>query len=100
VPDTYRDWTDIRRRSLDPAKEELDLLAPFEMSWREARQGRAVVGVEIWFTPKTPAAADAAAEVAASRVGRKARRTGTADTLTALERPRLDFGAAPPIRKR
>jgi hypothetical protein len=82
VPNTYRDWTDVRRRTLDAARAELDFLAPFSLSWHEHRRGRAVERVEIMFTPKDDQArADADAELQRSRVGRKARRTGTVETI-------------------
>lgn len=85
VPDTYRDWTDIRRRTLLAAKTELDFLAPFTLEWREYRHGRAVVRVELGFYPKDDAArAEAEAELQRSRVGRKARRTGTVDEVKAI----------------
>ncbi|MFL5337986.1 MAG: replication initiation protein, partial [Geminicoccaceae bacterium] len=85
VPNTYRDWTDIRRRTLLAAKEELDFLAPFTMEWREHRQGRAVVRIDLHFHPKDDAArADAEAELQRSRVGRKARRAGTVEEVKAI----------------
>jgi hypothetical protein len=84
VPNTYRDWTDIRRRTLDAARAELDFLAPFSMSWSEVRRGRAVERVEIIFRPKDDQGrADAAAELQRSRVGRKARRSGTVEQIAA-----------------
>ncbi len=82
VPNTYRDWTDIRRRTLGAARAELDHLAPFTLSWREMRRGRAVERVEIVFTAKdAQARADAEAELQRSRVGRKTRRAGAADRV-------------------
>jgi hypothetical protein len=85
VPATYRDWTDIRRRTLDAAKAELDFLAPFTMRWHEHRHGRAVVRIELHFHPKDDAArADAEAELRRSRVGRKARRAGTVEEVKAI----------------
>jgi plasmid replication initiation protein len=85
VPHTYRDWTDIRRRTLTAAKEELDFLAPFTMRWHEHRRGRAVVRIEIHFHPKDDAArADAEAELQRSRIGRKARRAGTVEEVKAI----------------
>jgi len=80
VPKSYRDWTDIRRRTLAFAKAELDHLAPFVISWKEVRRGRMVERVEIAFTAKdTNARAEAEAELRRSRVGRRVRREGMAD---------------------
>jgi hypothetical protein len=85
VPDTYRDWTDVRRRTLDAAKAEVNFLAPFTLDWHEHRQGRAVVRVDLRFHPKDDLArADAEAELQRSRVGRKARRAGTVEVATAI----------------
>jgi hypothetical protein len=82
VPNTYRDWTDVRRRTLDAARAELDFLAPFTLSWHEVRRGRAVERVEISFAPKDDrASAEAEAELRRSRVGRKARRSGRAERV-------------------
>jgi plasmid replication initiation protein len=86
VPASYRDWTDIERRTLQPAKAELDHLAPFTMDWRVARRrGRAIEALAISFTPKDGASRQAAeAELRRSRVGRKARRGGTVETVVAV----------------
>jgi plasmid replication initiation protein len=82
VPDTYRDWTDIRRRTLLSAKPELDSLAPFTLDWHEHRQGRAVVRVDLHFHPKGNAArVETEAELRRSRVGRKTRRPGPVEKV-------------------
>lgn len=48
-----RNWADLKRKTLDVAKAELDPIAPFELTWNiTARQGRAVQAVEIWFIEK------------------------------------------------
>ncbi len=81
----YRDWTDLRRFTLDMAKSEIDHLAPFTLRWQETRRGRAVVSVELWFEPKPPEArTDAVAELQRPRVGRKARRAETVDRVEAI----------------
>ena len=86
VPASYRDWTDIERRTLQPAKAELDHLAPFTLDWRVVRRrGRAIEALAISFTPKDSASRQAAeAELRRSRVGRKARRGGTVETVVAV----------------
>lgn len=83
VPSSYRDWTDVRRRTLVSAKAELDQLAPFTVTWREIRKGRAVQRIEIVFTRKNAGElVKAELELDRSRVGRKARRDGaTVETL-------------------
>lgn len=53
----YRDWADVRRKVLDVAKAEVDLLAPFTVDWRvSARSGKAVKEIEILFVRKDLAA--------------------------------------------
>jgi hypothetical protein len=82
VPNSYRDWTDIRRRTLAAAKVELNFIALFVMDWKEIRHGRAVERIEVWFWPKDMAArAEAEAEVCRSRVGRKVRREGAIEQV-------------------
>ena len=79
---SYRDWTDIRRRTLTFAKDELDQLAPFTTTWREIRRGRAVERIEITFMPKdADARAEAEAELQRSRIGRRARREGMTEQV-------------------
>jgi hypothetical protein len=82
----YRDWTDLRRKTLETAKTELDHIAPFTLDWQiTSRRGRIVDAVEISFTPKNAQArANAEAELQRSRVGRKARRTGTVERVEVI----------------
>jgi hypothetical protein len=48
-----RNWADLKRKTLDVAKAELDPVAPFKLVWNiTSRRGRAVEAVELWFTPK------------------------------------------------
>ena len=89
---TYRDWTDLSRKTLDMAKSEIDHIAPFTLSWRESRRGRAVVGVELRFEPKEPEAALAArTELNSARSGRKARRDEQAKVQATPTRQQLDL---------
>lgn len=74
-PDTYRDWSLLRRFTLDRAVAEVNHLAHFTVSVGEQRRSRQVVEVALAFEPKTGTAADAAeAELRLSHVGRKTRR--------------------------
>jgi len=76
VPETaYRNWTELRRNTLDLAVPEVDQLGHFTTTVSETRRGRQVIGVALAFQPKRPpeiAAADK--ELAAPHQGRKARR--------------------------
>jgi len=89
---TYRDWTDLNRFTLGIAKSEIDHIAPFTLTWRESRRGRAVVAVELRFEPKSPEAAAAArTELNSARTGRKARRDEQAKTPAKLTQQQLDL---------
>ena len=89
---TYRDWTDLSRKTLDMAKSEIDHIAPFTLTWRESRRGRAVVAVELRFDPKDPTAVAAAKkELNGTRTGRKARRDEQARTQAAPTQQQLDL---------
>jgi Initiator Rep protein, WH2 len=79
----YRDWGDIRARVVEPAIAEVNQIADFVASYRVETGPRGkVVAVELWFRPKDRAARNAAAaELDRSRVGRKARRAGSVETV-------------------
>ena len=92
---TYRDWSDLSRFTLGIAKSEIDHLAPFTLSWRESRRGRAVVAAELRFDPKEPEAAAAAkAELNSARTGRKARRDEQAKMQATPTRQQIDLQEA------
>lgn len=83
-PEKYRDWTDLRRFTLETAKAELDHLAHFTLTWREKRQGRRVTEIELTFWPKSDSEIDEAArELDRPRIGRKKRRDGTVERVEA-----------------
>jgi hypothetical protein len=83
----HRGWADVRVKVVEPAIAEVNMLAEFVVSCR-ARHGphNKVLAVELWFLPKAAAGREAAAaELKASRVGRKARRRTTAPKAPSLE---------------
>lgn len=78
----YSDWAQLRRKVLEAAKAEVDQLAHFQVGIREHREGRAVRAVTLSFWRKDDASIDAAAaELDRPKVGRRARRGGTAERL-------------------
>lgn len=89
----YRDWGDIRRFVLDRAIAEVNQLADFVVTYtvETGARGR-ITRVELWFRPKAPEERNAAArELAMSRQGRRARRSGTVeDVLTPAQRKGLE----------
>jgi hypothetical protein len=86
----YRDWAAIREKVVEPAIAEVNQVADFTASYRvETGPRNKVIAVELWFMPKGEAERNAAAaELNRSRVGRKARRTGTVETVAPLYPPR------------
>ena len=99
----YHGWADIRRKVVEPACAEVNLLADFACGWKVEQGPRnKVLAVELWFRPKDRTERIAAArELDGPRDGRKARREGQAapgrlqldlvDALAALKN-----GHAPP----
>jgi hypothetical protein len=78
----YTNFAQLRRRVLEPARDELAQLAEFDLTWHEAKKGRQVLRVELRFTPKAGRLAFAAAEENQRHsAGRLARRDGTADSI-------------------
>ena len=79
----HRGWAEVRINVIEPAMAEVNQLADFVVTC-EAEHGahNRVQAVELWFLPKLPAEREAAAaELNRSKVGRKARRKGTVETV-------------------
>lgn len=75
-------WPDFNRFALKIALDEVNSLSPFAVEIEPIKQGRKVVKVRVSWSKKepfSPAEKAAAREVNRSRVGRKARITGTAE---------------------
>lgn len=83
VPEeVYTNFAQLRRRVLEPARDELGQLAEFDLSWQEKKKGRQVLAVDLHFSPKAGRMALAAAEENKRHsAGRAARRDGTAETV-------------------
>jgi hypothetical protein len=86
VPDgVYLNFAQLRRRVLEPARDEIGHLAEFDMSWQEKRKGRQVIAVELVFAAKPGRRAFAAAEENKRHsAGRRARQDGSAETVVGL----------------
>lgn len=72
-------FADFNRRAIQPAIAEISQLSRFTLVAEPKKQGRTVVAVEITWTPKEDTKA-LKKELGSSKVGRKARRDGTAET--------------------
>jgi hypothetical protein len=97
-------WPDLNRYALQQAKREIDQLAHFTLSWKEKRQGRKVITIELFFWLKDPESVNqAAAELDRPKVGRKARRDGTVEQIDQGQNPAKAEAkprALPPARPR
>lgn len=75
-------WSDFRVRALEPAIAEVVQLSGLTISYTTVMVGKRVVDVIIKWKPASPDSREAAKrELEASRVGRKARRDGTAEQM-------------------
>ena len=84
TPDTYPNFSDFRKRVLEPAKAEIAQLAEFDFSWEEITSGRQVRRIRMVFTAKPGSAALAAAEENDRHsAGRKPRREGDVEHIVA-----------------
>ena len=87
-------WPDLRRFVLDRALAEVNQLSGFEVTYEPIKRGRSFRGVRLsWSQLDTGGRAAVARELEASRVGRKARRDGTVETI--VEEPTEPPEAAP-----
>jgi hypothetical protein len=84
-PKAYKDFAQLRRRTLDPAIEEVNQIAFFNASVENlAREGRKIVGLDLVFRMKDAGdAIEAAEEAERHSIGRRARRTGAVETVVA-----------------
>jgi len=92
--DTYPNFSDFRKRVLEPARGEIEQLAEFSFTWEEFTIGRQVKRICMTFTPKPSRQALAAAEENSRHsVGRGARRTGTAEKIVGIADITAKFAA-------
>jgi hypothetical protein len=76
------EWFDFRRKVLEPAIAEVNQLAPFRISYLPIKRGRSVAAVMLsWGEKSAPERKATKRELDASKVGRKARRAGTVETV-------------------
>ena len=84
-------WPDLRRKAIEPSLQEVNRLSPFAVEITPIRCGRKVVSVRVSWSKKqpfSPAEQAAAREVNSTKVGRKARLSGTVETIVKAA-PRL-----------
>lgn len=79
-------WKNLRLRALDPAIAEVNQLAGFHAGFVSIKQGRRIVGVTLtWGLKDHGARVEAIKELDRPKVGRRARRQGTTETLVGAE---------------
>lgn len=82
TPDTYPNFSDFRKRVLEPARLEIAQLAEFDFGWEEILSGRQVRRIRMTFTAKPGHAALAAAEENDRHsAGRRPRRDGEVEQI-------------------
>lgn len=87
-------WFGLKQKALDPAVAEVNQLSGFEVAYEPIKRGRSVTAVRLtWSQLDAGGRAAVARELEASRVGRKARRDGTAEIL--VEEPQEALEALP-----
>lgn len=88
---TLTTWSNFRVVALDPAIAEVNQLAGFRVSYEPVKRGRSVVAVKLsWEVKSAPERRATKLELDQPRVGRKARRDGSAETV-AVVADRLSF---------
>lgn len=79
-------WQDLKTWTLEPAVAEIGQLGTFYASYNAIKRGRRVIGVELTWGRKDPEAIkETIKELDRPKVGRKARRYGTVDTISETE---------------
>lgn len=96
-------WPDLNRFAVKPAVTEVNALSPYTVEIAPIRRGRKVVAVTVSWAKKqpfSPAERAAAREVNRSKIGRKARISGTVQTVAIELTPdqiQKGYDAAAPI---
>lgn len=92
-------WKDLRVRALDLAIAEVNQLAGFKLSYRALMRARAVWAIELHWEKKERSELDESArELDAPRIGRKARRDGSAEQVIDEPVVPVSFPASGSIR--
>lgn len=87
-PEKLKSFGDVKKYALDPAVAEVNQLTGLEVSYSLVKRGRGGKVAEVilkWGSRDATGRAKAARELEASRVGRKARRTGAVETIAAAD---------------
>ena len=78
----YKTFGEFNKHVLKPAVLEINALAPFSINFLPVKEGKRVLRIMVQWMPKDPAALQAAMkEVESTKIGRKARISGTVETV-------------------
>lgn len=92
-------WKDLRVRALDVAIAEVNQLAGFKVSYKPLMRARTVWAIQLsWEKKERPELDASARELDAPRVGRKARRDGSAETVVDEPIVPVEFPSSGSIR--
>lgn len=83
-------WQDLKKWAIEPAVEEVSHLSGLKVMYMPIRRGRRIVGINLtWGVKDETGRVEALKELERPRVGRKARRSGSVETVEAEERAQL-----------
>jgi len=83
-------WQDLKTWAIEPAIAEVSHLSGIHATYSPLRRGRRVVGINLaWGVKDEAGRVEALKELDRPKVGRKARRTGTVETIEGVERAQL-----------
>lgn len=85
IPDGKMErWPDLRRKAIEPGVHEINEISPFKIAVRPIKRGRAITHVEVTWEKKVPLSPEeqrAVREVNRTKVGRKARISGSVEVI-------------------
>ena len=83
-------WQDLKKWAIEPAVEEVSHLSGLMVKYFPLRRGRRIVGINLtWGVKDETGRVEALKELERSKVGRKARRSGTVETVETIARAKL-----------
>ena len=84
-PGRYKSFGELNKHVIKPAADEVNALAPFGVSILPVKQGKKVVQVRVgWWAKESDALREAWSETQRSKVGRRARISGTVEHVSAV----------------
>ena len=83
-------WQDLKTWAIEPAVAEVSHLSGIHVTYAPLRRGRRIIGINLaWGVKDEAGRVEAMKELDRPKVGRKARRSGTVETIEDVERAQL-----------